>query len=189
MVPFEEYGMQYLENLKESLQKVDIRELQPIANVLVAAREEGRQIFVIGNGGSALTASHLAVDLGKGASWARSTGFRITALTESLGVITAMGNDVDYAEIFTAQLCHAARREDVLFAISGSGNSKNIIRAVEFGRSVGMTTVALTGASGGHVAPLAEHVWRAPSDHMGRIEDLHMIAVHILAYAFMEGEM
>lgn len=183
---FNGFVQQYMRDLATALEDMDVAQLQDIAEILGHARLEGRRIFIIGNGGSALTASHLATDLGKGASFGRRRRFRVMALTESIGIMTALANDVDYSDIFVEQLRNAAEPGDVLICFSGSGNSENVIRAAAHGDSIDMTVVAFTGGDGGRLAQMAEHVWFAPSTHMGRIEDVHMVACHILGYYFME---
>ncbi len=183
---FSGFVQQYMRDLATALEDMDVAQLQDIAEILGHARLEGRRIFIIGNGGSALTASHLATDLGKGASFGRRRRFRVMALTESIGIMTALANDVDYSDIFVEQLRNAAEPGDVLICFSGSGNSENVIRAAAHGDSIDMTVVAFTGGDGGRLAQMAEHVWFAPSKHMGRIEDVHMVACHILGYYFME---
>ena len=183
---FAGFVQQYMRDLSTALENMDVEKLQEIAEILGHARLEGRRVFVIGNGGSALTASHLATDLGKGASFGRRRRFRVTALTESIGIMTALANDVDYSDIFVEQLRNAAEAGDVLICFSGSGNSENVIRAAAHGESIGMVVVAFAGGDGGRLAQMAEHVWFAPTAHMGRIEDAHMVASHILGYYFME---
>lgn len=176
----------YLADLSQCVSHLDPAKLQEFLRVLLQARENGATVFVVGNGGSALTASHFTVDLGKGASVGRESRFRVIALTDSIGTITAMGNDIDFADIFVEPLKNLAKPGDVLLALSGSGNSENVIRAVQYANSIGVTTLGLTGKTGGRLAKKAKLVIQANSDHMGRIEDIHMIVVHLLTYYFME---
>lgn len=178
----------YLQDLTQALQALDLEVLEEMLELLAECRRAGRFIWVIGNGGSALTASHFAVDLGKGASYGKELRFKVSSLTDNLGVITAYGNDLEFGDIFVEQLKNAAQPRDVLVAISGSGNSENIIRAVEYAQEVGVTVVGLTGQNGGRLAPLCHKVFQVRTDHMGRIEDLHMIVVHLLTYYFMEND-
>ena len=143
-------------------------------------------IFVCGNGGSASTASHFACDMVKGASYGRSKRFRILALTDSLPTLTAYSNDVSYDCVFAEQLQNLASAGDVVMAISGSGNSPNVIRAVEYANSIGCETIALTGRDGGKLGLLAKLQIRVAEPHMGRIEDGHMVVCHMMGYYFME---
>lgn len=178
----------YLQNLTQALQALDLEVLEEMLELLTECRRAGRFIWVMGNGGSALTASHFAVDLGKGASYGKELRFKVSSLTDNVGVITAYGNDFEFADIFVEQLKNAAQPGDLLLAISGSGNSENIIRAVQYARDLGVTVLGLTGQSGGRLAPLCHKVFQARTDHMGRIEDLHIIVVHLLTYYFMEND-
>ncbi len=155
---------------------------------LARARSEGATIFVAGNGGSAATASHFATDLGKGASYGKNERFRVVALTDSMSTITAYANDVSYNVVFAEQLRNLGGPGDVLVTISGSGSSPNIITVIEAAKELGMDVVALTGFDGGASGPLADIHVNIPSDHMGRIEDVHMALCHTAAFYFMESD-
>jgi D-sedoheptulose 7-phosphate isomerase len=124
----------------------------------------------------------------KGASFGRSERFRIMALTDSLSTLTAYSNDVSYECVFVEQLKNFAEPGDVVLAISGSGNSPNVLRALEYGNERGCFTIALSGRNGGKMGPLAKLHVCAAHPHMGRIEDAHMIAAHMISYYFMEAE-
>ena len=183
-----EFMLDYLDDLKQAVNSIDLQVVEEMLGILAQCREQGRFIWVIGNGGSALTASHFAVDLGKGASYGRERRFPVIALTESLGTITAYGNDTSYNHIFLEQLKNVVRPGDVLVALSGSGNSENVIQALEYCRENGVITLGLTGKTGGRLAQMCDYVFQADTDHMGRIEDLHMIVVHLITYYFMEKD-
>lgn len=176
----------YKKRLFDVLETIDLALVSRAIETLDAARDAGRTIFVCGNGGSASTASHFACDMVKGASFQRESRFRILALTDSLPTITAYSNDVDYGCIFTEQLRNFAQPGDVLMALSGSGNSPNVVQATEYARSIGCRTIALTGRDGGKLGPLAELEIRVGDTHMGRIEDGHMVICHMICYSFME---
>ena len=152
------------------------------------ARDEGRRIFVCGNGGSAATASHFASDMLKGASYGRPTRFRILALTDSIATLTAYTNDVGYDVVFVEQMRNFAEPGDLFLGISGSGNSPNVLRAIEYANSVGCRTLALTGRDGGKLGPLAQLNIQVEVPHMGRIEEAHMIVCHMICYYFMDTE-
>jgi D-sedoheptulose 7-phosphate isomerase len=141
---------------------------------------------VCGNGGSASTASHLACDIVKGASYMQQQRFRIMALTDSLPTITAYSNDVSYECVFAEQLRNFAQPDDLVVCISGSGNSSNVLRAAEYASSVGCRTIGLTGRDGGKLGPMVDLNIRIATPHMGRIEDGHMIVCHMIAYHLME---
>ena len=178
----------YRSNLLKAIEAIDLETVDRAIGVLRKARDEGRHIFVCGNGGSASTASHFACDMVKGASFNRPARFRIMALTDSLPTITAYSNDVSYDCVFVEQLKNFAEPGDVVMAISGSGNSPNVLRAVEYASSIGCQTIALSGRDGGKLAPLAQINIQARDPHMGRIEDVHMIVAHMICYYFMDAE-
>jgi D-sedoheptulose 7-phosphate isomerase len=180
------FAEQYRNRLADALASIDIDAVSKAIAALAEARRTDRHIFVCGNGGSASTASHFVCDMVKGASFNRESRFRIMALTDSLPTITAYSNDVSYDCVFVEQLKNFAGPGDVVMAISGSGNSPNVVNAVEYGNSIGCKTIALTGRDGGKLGPLANIQVHVPEPHMGRIEDGHMIVCHMIAYCFME---
>jgi len=179
---------QYRAQLLDTIQSLDLAQIQRAIDVLARARDEGHRIFTCGNGGSASTASHFATDIVKGASFGREKRFRIMALTDSLPTLTAYSNDVNYECVFVEQLKNFAEPGDVVIAISGSGNSPNVLRAIEYANSIGCHTIALSGRDGGKLAPLAEVNLQVKHPHMGRIEDAHLIMLHMIGYYFMETE-
>ena len=178
----------YKADLLRAIETVDLEKVNQAIAMLKQARDEDRHIFVCGNGGSASTASHFACDMVKGASFGREKRFRIMALTDSLPTITAYSNDVSYECVFVEQLKNFAQAGDVVMAISGSGNSPNVLRAVEYANSIGCRTIALSGRNGGKLGPVAEVNIQASNPHMGRIEDVHMIVAHMICYYFMDTE-
>jgi len=180
------FAEQYRNRLADTLASIDLNAISQTIATLEGARRDGRHIFVCGNGGSASTASHFVCDMVKGASFNRESRFRIMALTDSLPTITAYSNDVSYDCVFVEQLKNFAGTGDVVMAISGSGNSPNVVNAVSYGNSIGCATIALTGRDGGKLGPLAKIQVHVPEPHMGRIEDGHMIVCHMIAYCFME---
>src|SRR6185437_12425547 len=181
------FGQQYKSKLLRALETVDLEAVGQTIEILAKARAERRHIFVCGNGGSASTASHFVCDMVKGASFNRELRFRIMALTDSLPTITAYSNDVGYDCVFAEQLKNFAQADDVFMAISGSGNSPNVLCAMEYANSIGCKTIALTGRDGGKLGPMAKLQIRVAEPHMGRIEDGHMIVCHMLCYYFMES--
>ncbi len=181
-----EFPRQYKSKLFDTLETLDLAAVSHAIEILEEARNRERHIFVCGNGGSASTASHFVTDMVKGASFERDSRFRIMALTDSLPTITAYSNDVGYDCIFAEQLKNFAQSGDVLIAISGSGNSPNVIRAVDYANEAGCQTIALTGRDGGKLGPLANVEIRVRDTHMGRIEDAHLFACHMICYYFME---
>lgn len=180
---------QYLTDLKTTLDALDPAQIKAVRDRVAALRERGGQLFLCGNGGSAATASHLANDLGKGASYGRQgPRFRVIALTDNVPWITALANDVGYEVIFAEQLRNLGQPGDVLLAISGSGNSPNILAAVGVAKEIGMEVIGWTGFGGGELAEAADLAIVADSHHMGRVEDVHTILMHLICYYFMEEE-
>jgi D-sedoheptulose 7-phosphate isomerase len=179
---------EYRQNLIATINSIDLGRVEQAIEWLKEARANDRHIFACGNGGSASTASHFACDIVKGASYNRKARFRIMALTDSLPTLTAYSNDVGYDCVFVEQLKNFAQPGDVVLAISGSGNSPNVLNAVEYANSIGCRTIALTGRDGGKLGPLAQLNIQVPVPHMGRIEDAHMIVCHMIGYYFMDTE-
>lgn len=183
-----DYIRGYIKKLTTLLQTIEPKEVEKVGMLLSAAREEGRQVFLIGNGGSAASASHIAVDLGKGCSRNREKRFRVISLTDNTPWITALSNDISYEDVFVEQLKNYADKGDLLIAISGSGNSKNVLKALHYANQIGCETVGISGFAGGKLKDLVKHHVHIKSDHMGLIEDGQMIVGHILVYAFMDAE-
>lgn len=181
-----DFPREYKSKLFSALDTVNLESVGQAIDLLKEARENQRHVFVCGNGGSASTASHFVCDMVKGASFERDSRFRILALTDSMATITAYSNDVGYDCIFAEQLKNFAQPGDVLMTISGSGNSPNVLRAMETARALGCRTIALTGRDGGKLGPMADVQIRVAEPHMGRIEDGHMIVCHMICYYFME---
>lgn len=182
------FAEQYKSELFQTIESIDLDKVNQAIDWFKQARAGGQTIFVCGNGGSASTASHFACDMVKGASYNRDSRFRIMALTDSLPTMTAYSNDVSYDCVFCEQLKNFAKPGDLVMGISGSGNSPNVLRAMEYANSIGCNTIALTGRDGGKLGPLAKLNIQVPVPHMGRIEDAHMIVCHMIGYYFMETE-
>lgn len=180
------FAADYLEDLKKTLARLDTAEIGRAAALLREARDNHRSVFVLGNGGSAAIASHLVVDLLKGASFDRRERFKIMSLADNLPTVTAYLNDVGPAAVFVEQLKNFARKDDVVIAISGSGDSPNVLAAVDYANSVGCRTIGMTRAVAGALRGLVQVNLGVPNDHMGRLEDCFTVMAHILAYAFME---
>lgn len=177
----------YRTGAQAALSSIDVSKVDEAIAWFREALDTRRHIFVCGNGGSASTASHFACDMVKGASFGRDRRFRILALTDSLPTLTAYSNDVCYECVFEEQLRNFAEKNDIVLAISGSGNSPNVVRAVEYGNRAGCRTIALTGRDGGKLGPLAQLHIHVAEQHMGRIEEAHLMICHMIAYSFMEN--
>ncbi len=181
------YAIEYVEELRKALAGLDPAAIGTAVSWLKEAREEGRTVFVCGNGGSAAIASHIVVDLLKGASYGRSCRFKVMGLSDNVATITAYANDVDFDCVFVEQLRNFARQGDILLAISGSGDSRNVLNAAGYARTVGCRTIGMTKAGSGALKDMVDLALGVPGDHMGRLEDGFMVMGHIISYAFMEG--
>ena len=182
------YVRDYKKSLFTALNTVDLDRVEALIEVFRKAREDGRQIFVFGNGGSAATANHFACDIVKGASFGKEERFKIMSLSEQIPTLTAYSNDVGYASVFVEPLKNFARPGDVVMAISGSGNSENVIRAVKYANSIGCYTVGLSGITGGRLQPGVDLSVHVSDNHMGRVEDAHFFVCHMVCYSFMDRE-
>jgi D-sedoheptulose 7-phosphate isomerase len=177
---------QYLAAQRRAHESVDTAQ---IARLIELAREcwaQDRQLFAFGNGGSAANASHFVTDLGKGASDRMSRAFRVLSLNDNVSWLTALGNDYAYEDIFVRQLSTYARPGDLVLVMSVSGNSPNLVKALEWAKERGLNTIALVGAKRGRLAELATESIVVNDVHYGRVEDVHMTVCHMLCYAFME---
>lgn len=174
----------YLAELKRVLDLTDRQEIVCMADLLFEAYEHGGQVFVCGNGGSAALASHIAEDVGKGTLREADLHdedrprFRILSLTDNAPWITALANDVGYDQVFVQQLMHYGRPGDLLVAISGSGNSPNVISAVDWANRRGLTTFGMTGFDGGKLRRLQTAGVHVPIDDMGMTESVHGCILH-----------
>jgi D-sedoheptulose 7-phosphate isomerase len=176
-----EFSRSYFAYLKQILDGIDLKSIRRFIEIILDARERGATVFFIGNGGSAATASHFANDLSIGTN-DYERPFRVVSLTDNVAVITAIGNDFGYDEIFSRQLQVQGKAGDVVVAISASGNSPNLLRAFDCAKSVGIKTVAITAFDGGKLKGLADdfvHVPTAPKEY-GPAEDAHMILDHLI---------
>ena len=180
------FSLAYREQMIRAAQTVDTRLVDAAIDEFRKARDEDHQIFVFGNGGSASTASHFVTDIVKSASQVGSKRFRVMALTDSNSTITAYANDLHFEYVFVEQLKNFARPGDLAVAITGSGNSRNVIRALEYATALGCRRIALTGRDGGKTGLLADLHINVSEPHMGRIEDCHLMICHMIAYAFVD---
>lgn len=180
------YIRAYKEKSIDIQKTVSAAGIAELIELLHIAREGKKQIFTCGNGGSAATASHFANELGKGASHGREKKFRILSLTNDVSWITSLANDLSYDQIFVEQLKNYAEPDDLLIAFSGSGNSANVIQAIEWGNDHQLITIGLTGRPGGKLGRLARHTIFVESSHTGHIEEGHFLIQHLVGYYFME---
>src|SRR5688500_3558470 len=176
----------YLQQQKAALDSIPQEAVTRIVERFRAALAEDKQIFAFGNGGSAANASHFITDLGKGASDKVGRRFRCLSINDNVSWITALGNDYAYEDVFVRQLENYARPGDLVMVMSVSGNSPNVVKAVDWAKKHGVFTVALVGGKRGRLAELADLPVVIDSHHYGRVEDAHMAVCHMVCYAFME---
>ena len=177
----------YASDTSERLMRTDFGRLAEIGDLLLKVKAEGRTVFLIGNGGSAATASHVTNDLVKGCRAGNAPGFRALCLSDSNALVTCLANDFSYEEIYTILLRTYAKQGDVVLAFSGSGNSPNILHALKTAREMGLTTVGLGGRDGGKMKALCDLILIAPTDSMEMLEDMHLIYFHDLVCAMRPG--
>ena len=181
------FSAQYLATLSDVLHHIDAAQIERAIGAIRDARDRGNTIYSCGNGGSASIASQMVVDLVKGGSFGKQTPrIKMLSLTDSVATVTAYANDVGYEVAFVEQLVNWAKPGDVLIAISGSGNSPNVLRAVEYANEAGLTTVGCTTAESGRLKDLAQIPLLVPSNHMGHLEDCFFVMTHVMCYAFIE---
>lgn len=182
----ENYYKDYAAGLASGILSVDVSKLEEISGIIEGLFDQGRTLFTAGNGGSAATASHFAVDLGKGAAMAAGKSLSVKCLNDSPALISAIGNDLSFEHVFSKQLELMAQANDVLVVFSGSGDSPNIIAALRVGNRLGLTTIGFLGRSGGMAKKYCEHAVVTSERHMGRIEDIHSFAAHSIAWSLMD---
>ncbi|SIO42779.1 D-sedoheptulose 7-phosphate isomerase [Singulisphaera sp. GP187] len=178
---------EYLEAQHRALDSIPLDGVETLIGTVRQAWHDDRQIFAIGNGGNAASASHFATDLGKGASDKVGKRFRVLTLADNSAWLTALGNDYCFDDVFLRSLQNYARPGDVLIASSVSGNSPNLVRAFEWAGQNELQTIALVGAKRGRLAEIAGQTLVIEDSHYGRVEDAQMTILHMLCYAFMDG--
>ncbi|MCX6168375.1 MAG: SIS domain-containing protein [Ignavibacteriales bacterium] len=182
---------QYRKDLNVLMDQLDFDVLEKIVTTIIDAHKAKKTIYVCGNGGSAATSSHFQVDFGFSVRYFTQRRIKIRSLTDQVPMITAIGNDISYDEIFSDQMKDNFEEGDVLIAISASGNSNNVIKAVEYANLIGGTSIGLVGFDGGKLKEVAKICLHTPNPikQYGPIEDLHMILDHmILSYLALDEE-
>ncbi|MBI5779280.1 MAG: SIS domain-containing protein [Planctomycetes bacterium] len=174
----------YLAGLRKSLDEIPADKITAISELIYQAYLNNKQIFVMGNGGSAATASHFVCDLGKGSVKAGKPRFRIISLNDNTPLITALANDLGYDKIFAEQLMNLVQKDDIVICISASGNSPNILRAIEYANSRGATTVSLLGFDGGKARNISKEYIVVANKNYEQTEDVHLILAHAIAVYF-----
>lgn len=173
----------YFDELKKTINKVSLKDIEKIVNALYEAYENDQQIFLIGNGGSASLASHFACDLGKGTVEnfnSNEKRFKIISLTDNISTITAYANDLSYEDIFSQQLKNLMNPKDIALAITASGNSPNILRGIEEASKLETITIGFIGFDGGKLKNMVDYYIHVPSNNYGIIEDIHTSLMHAI---------
>jgi D-sedoheptulose 7-phosphate isomerase len=183
-----EHTLEYFRRLREIIDGVDLEAVNRAFQLLRAARDRGSRVFVAGNGGSAATASHWVNDLGKATKRSGRDPFQVMCLSDNVPWLTALANDEGFDRVFSGQLENFARPGDVLIVISASGNSPNLVRAVELARSIGIQTVGLLGFDGGILKEMVDDLlWiKSEKGQYELVEDAHMILCHVLTTSLIK---
>jgi D-sedoheptulose 7-phosphate isomerase len=179
---------EYIDLHKKTLNSISAEKVAEVITIFKSALDNDNNIFVFGNGGCAANASHFVTDLGKGSSDKTYKRFRCLSLNDNNPWMTALGNDYSFDDVFVRQLMNFARPGDVLFTMSVSGSSPNLVKALQWGKENKLKSIALVGNKKGKLADLGDTVIVVDDGHYGRVEDAHMGICHIIAYAFMDLE-
>lgn len=164
------------------LNSLDLNSVNQVMNVLEDARLHGKRIFICGNGGSAATASHYCCDFNKGVSENQNDKYNFECLNDNVPTLMAVANDIGYEEVFRFPLKNKMKSGEILIGISGSGNSKNVVNAMEYAKSIGGTTIAIVGYSGGKMKEMADYSIHVNINDMQISEDIHMMLDHMMMY-------
>lgn len=170
----------YFEKEKAVLDSISKEDLNQLMNILVDAKDTGKTIFIMGNGGSAATASHYVCDFNKGVSYGKEKKFKFICLNDNVPTMMAYANDLSYADVFVGPLKNFLQKGDIVIGISGSGNSENVVRAIQYANANGGITIGLTGYRGGKIKQLSKYNVHVPVDDMQITEDLHMVLDHCM---------
>lgn len=180
------YVADYVKTLSALLSAVDTQQVSHVANLLFECWRDNRRLIFCGNGGSGSTSTHMVCDFQKNIWLDGGKPFEVVSLTDSPALLLAWGNDTDFANVFAGQARTWLRKDDILIAISGSGNSQNVLEAVKVAKEVGATSVGLCGYGGGKLATLTDHALVVELRNMQLVEDIHMILCHILFSALRD---
>lgn len=184
MEDYQDDIQRYFDDLSRVLSRLRIEEINAAMNVICEAYQGGHCIYVFGNGGSAATASHLANDFNKGISQELEKKFRVYCLNDNIATVMAIANDMDYSDVFIEQLRNRLGRGDIVIAISGSGNSKNIVKAAEYAKACGCGVVGMSGYDGGRLKQIADYHMHVDVKDMQVVEDVHLIFNHMMMRIF-----
>jgi D-sedoheptulose 7-phosphate isomerase len=172
----------YLTGLQQCIDEISHQDIQAVADICYEAYRKNKQIFIFGNGGSAATASHIVCDLRKGTALPGKPRLKVISLTDSIPLFTAIGNDISYESVFVEQLISQVNKGDVAIGISCSGNSPNVLKAIQYAKENGATTIGFTAFSGGKLKGMTDKSINLSTHDFGQAEDIHLSLGHILSY-------
>lgn len=176
----------YINEFKAVLDKLPFDQIEEATNLIHSARMEGRRVFIMGNGGSASTSSHMVCDLAKNTRKPGLPALKVIGLADNMAILSAYANDEGYENVFAEQLANLIEPDDLVIAISASGNSKNVLKAVELANRMGALTVGFTGFDGGKLGQMVKLHLHVPSDCIEQVEDIHMMFDHIITKGLKE---
>ncbi len=177
---------QYFTELKQTLDLIAQDPIEKSIDILHQARLDGKQVFIMGNGGSASTASHFVCDLAKNTRTDSIPHYKVIGLADNMAILSAYANDDGYENVFAYQLANLVQSGDIVIGISTSGNSPNVLRAMEVANEAGATTIGFTGYDGGKLAPLVDVQVHVPSDCIEQVEDIHLVLEHLITKVLRE---
>lgn len=178
-----DFSSTYLNQLKQTLDHIDWNQFETVLSMILNAYHDEKRIFTMGNGGSGSTASHFVCDINKGCCVDLDKKFKMICLNDNIASMLALANDISYEAVFVEQLKNFFEPGDLVIGISGSGNSANVLKALQYAKAHGGKTIGMCGFSGGALAQLVDVDLIAPVDDMQKVEDIHMIWVHMLMQA------
>jgi len=179
----------YIDELKMTLDQLSEEVIEQVLDILHEARLDNRQVFILGNGGSASTASHFVCDLGKNTRVQGTPNFRVMGLTDNMALFSALANDEGYENVFSQQLGNHLQPGDVVIGISTSGNSPNVVNAIHFANTIGAQTIGFTGFTSGELGSMVDIDLHVPSHSIEQVEDIHLVLEHLITKALRDKAM
>jgi D-sedoheptulose 7-phosphate isomerase len=179
----------YIAELKDALDDLSEEVIDQVLDILHTTRMTNQQVFIMGNGGSASTASHFVCDLGKNTRVKGVPNFRVIGLTDNIALFSALANDEGYEHVFAKQLGDYLQPNDVVIGISTSGNSQNVINAILFAKSIGAKTIGFTGFDSGELGSLVDADLHVSSHSVEHVEDIHLVLEHLITKGLREKAM
>ncbi|MEZ4541847.1 MAG: SIS domain-containing protein [Chloroflexota bacterium] len=176
----------YFDEMKAVFDRIDREPIHAAIDALHQARLDGRQIFIMGNGGSASTATHMVCDLAKNTRHDAWPHYKVIGMADNMAIFSAYGNDDGYDNVFRLQLANLLNPGDIVVAISTSGNSPNVLRAVELANERGATVIGMTGFGAGKLGPMVDIHLHVPSECIEQVEDIHLMLEHLITKALRE---